>query len=97
MLLVAANIPTRPKPGKAGAALLRVVHRTGEFEFEKRILPFRKRDSSADSGKGYSKAATPDGTLDASMRSFEFEQNSFSLTRGDSKSSLFLDNLRKDI
>ena len=27
----------------------------------------RKRDSSGDSGKGYSKAATPDGTLDTSF------------------------------
>merc|ERR1711981_882419 len=29
-----------------------------------------KRDSSADSGKGYSKAATPDGTLDGSFGEF---------------------------
>ena len=32
----------------------------------------RKRDSSADSGKGYSKAATPDGTLDSSMTTFTY-------------------------
>ena len=35
------------------------------------------RDSSVDSGSGYSKAATPDGTLDGGhMKSFEFETSS---------------------
>merc|ERR1712002_740256 len=36
---------------------------------------YKKRDSSADSGRGYSKAATPDGTLEhRSMSSFEFSE-----------------------
>jgi len=46
---------------------------------------FRKRDSSADSGKGYSKAATPDGTLDGSFGEFG------------GRSSGFLDDLKKDV
>jgi len=44
-----------------------------------------KRDSSADSGKGYSKAATPDGTLDGSFGEFG------------GRSSGFLDDLKKDV
>merc|ERR1712107_603492 len=36
-------------------------------------VSYGKRDSSGDSGKGYSKAATPDGTLDTS---FGYERNS---------------------
>lgn len=36
---------------------------------------YKKRDSSADSGRGYSKAATPDGTLEhRSISSFEFSE-----------------------
>jgi len=45
-------------------------------------VSYGKRDSSGDSGKGYSKAATPDGTLDTS---FGYERNSG-----------FLENLQKE-
>jgi len=48
-------------------------------------VSYRKRDSSADSGKGYSKAATPDGTLDGSFGEFG------------GRNSGFLDDLKKDV
>jgi len=47
---------------------------------------YKKRDSSADSGRGFSKAATPDGTLD--NRSFSFDGEG-----RHSQNSQFLDKL----
>merc|ERR1719464_1668688 len=40
-------------------------------------VSYGKRDSSADSGKGYSKAATPDGTLDGSFGEFGGRNSGF--------------------
>jgi len=63
---------------------------------------YRKRDSSADSGKGYSKAATPEGTLDYGgvTRSFEFPDEHIGGGRGSARSSRnshFLEGLEKHL
>merc|ERR1712004_794694 len=59
--------------------------RSSYSSFSKGRVSYGKRDSSGDSGKGYSKAATPDGTLDTS---FGYERTE--------RSSGFLENLQKE-
>jgi len=61
---------------------------SGYSQSSKGRVSYRKRDSSADSGKGYSKAATPDGTLDGSFGEFGGRT---------SAGSGFLEGLQKDV
>jgi len=59
---------------------------------------YRKRDSSVDSGKGYSKAATPDGTLEYGLgvKAFEFGDEEMVSARS-SRASKFLSNLEDQL
>jgi len=59
---------------------------------------YRKRDSSVDSGKGYSKAATPDGTIEYGLgvREFEFGDEEMASARS-SRASQFLSTLEKQL